>query len=301
MIKTNPKISLKIANPVLKAKVTQYFGVPKTDYLARAYRSFGLICSDDKSDLYRKPFHNGIDFGTSSGQKCYCVYPAVVTKAVYGSKSAGNFVELTTDVINEKGLVYKLKFRYLHLKSISVKKNQRLTMGEVVGRCDNTGFSTGPHLHFDVMLYKETVAGNFARVNNGYLGFMNPQELFTDVNWNKLPVDKRYGRKRNYILEYTLRFAATPLGAKITPFLSKRIKDGQYIHKVLKKRGRTVPLMTNRESNAIIYGNWGPEIFNEAMFASYAWCRKEEVEQALKDQMPIGTPFHMGGENDDNK
>ena len=299
MYKTNPQVGVKIANPVAKAKTSQYFGKPKTDYLARAYRSFGLICQDDKSELYKKPFHNGIDFGTVYKQKCYCVYPSVVTGVHRNSVSAGNFVELTTDTIVENGMTYKLKFRYLHLHSFLVKKGQRLNMGAVIGYCDSTGFSTGNHLHFDVALYKETVAKNFMRVNNGWSGFINPQELFTDINWNKLPVDKQYGRKRNFAIEYTFRFAAAPAGVKLNRMLKGYLKGAQYVHRTLLKRGRSVPLLTNRESNALIYGGWDLEtVLNPAGFSSWGWYKKAEITEAIKNGTPLGTPLKMGGDNE---
>ena len=296
MYKIKPELQIKIARPVLKAKVNQEFGNPLNGYLARAYRSFGLICRDEDSPLYKKPFHNGVDFGTPLGQKCYAVYPCVVVGVYYGSVSAGNFVVCETDEIKEGGLVYKLRFRYLHLKAPRVKKGQRLNLGEVVGLCGSTGFSSGPHLHFDVSLLVKTIAGNFMREDNGWQGFINPASLFVDGNWKNMPVDARYDKKRNYILEYTLRFATTPIGALITPFLEKRIEDAKYIHRYLKRRGRTVPLMTNRESNAVIYGSWDLEtVLNDAMFPVWGWYSKSEYETALKNGIELKTPLRIGG------
>jgi murein DD-endopeptidase MepM/ murein hydrolase activator NlpD len=46
---------------------------------------------------------------------------------------------------------------YCHLKkdSVTVKPGQRVTTGEVIARSGNTGFSSGPHLHFCVFKTKD--------------------------------------------------------------------------------------------------------------------------------------------------
>jgi len=41
--------------------------------------------------------------------------------------------------------------RYFHLKSVCVRVGQTCAVGDELGRSGNTGYSTGPHLHFDVV------------------------------------------------------------------------------------------------------------------------------------------------------
>ena len=39
---------------------------------------------------------------------------------------------------------------YGHLNSISVQQGQQVKQGQVIGRVGTTGYSTGPHCHFEV-------------------------------------------------------------------------------------------------------------------------------------------------------
>jgi murein DD-endopeptidase MepM/ murein hydrolase activator NlpD len=40
---------------------------------------------------------------------------------------------------------------YCHLSAVSVKVGQRVSKGDLVGISGNTGFSTAPHLHFQIL------------------------------------------------------------------------------------------------------------------------------------------------------
>jgi len=87
--------------------------------------------------------HNGIDVNASIGQALYAMGPGTVTFAAVNG-SYGNHVEITLD----DGTV----ITYSHMNAIGVSVGQRVSGGDVLGEAGNTGFSTGPHLHFEVKI-----------------------------------------------------------------------------------------------------------------------------------------------------
>ncbi len=91
----------------------------------------------------KRQFHSGIDISTRRGTPIKAPADGVVTFAgVEGGM--GRML-----VINHgHGLVT----RYAHLHKFKVKVGQKVKRGQVIGLVGNTGRSTGPHLHYEVML-----------------------------------------------------------------------------------------------------------------------------------------------------
>ena len=85
--------------------------------------------------------HNGVDFGCVRGQP---IWAAKAGKVIFaGLKSGyGNVV-----LIEHDGPVITL---YAHQQELLVSAGHQIEKGEVLGRCGSTGWSTGPHLHFEV-------------------------------------------------------------------------------------------------------------------------------------------------------
>ncbi len=86
--------------------------------------------------------HEGIDFVAPVGTPVLATADGVVLRAEYAG-AYGNMVE----VAHADGFVT----RYAHLKTIQVKPQDVLQRHDVVGTLGNTGRSTGPHLHYEVI------------------------------------------------------------------------------------------------------------------------------------------------------
>ncbi|WP_237702859.1 M23 family metallopeptidase [Candidatus Protofrankia datiscae] len=87
--------------------------------------------------------HPGIDLGAPMGTQVVAAYGGTVIYAGWES-GYGNFVQVrhANNVVT----------CYAHLSRISVRVGQQVATGQQVGLEGSTGFSTGPHLHFEVRL-----------------------------------------------------------------------------------------------------------------------------------------------------
>ncbi len=89
-------------------------------------------------------FHEGVDFATGKvGPEIYCTGDGVVEKIKY------NFFGYGNEVVIDHGFGYKT--RYGHMQKITVNKGDVLKRGQMIGTVGNTGASTGPHLHYEVI------------------------------------------------------------------------------------------------------------------------------------------------------
>ena len=94
--------------------------------------------------IYRTPrFHAGMDFNARVGTDIYATGNGLVEFAGW-RQGYGNTV-----VINH-GFGYKTL--YAHMHNIKIREGQKVSRGEVIGTVGNTGKSTGPHLHYEVLV-----------------------------------------------------------------------------------------------------------------------------------------------------
>ncbi|MEM9336318.1 MAG: peptidoglycan DD-metalloendopeptidase family protein [Patescibacteria group bacterium] len=120
--------------PLKNIIITQYFG--GTEFARRNPGIYG-----------GRAYHPGVDFGAPRGTQLFAPLSGVVratgnTDAVPGCYSWGKW----TLIDHANGL----STLYAHQDLISVTPGQTVSTGEIIGYIGNTGFSTGPHLHFSV-------------------------------------------------------------------------------------------------------------------------------------------------------
>ena len=87
-----------------------------------------------------KRAHKGIDYAAPTGTPIRTVGDGVVEFAGT-QRGYGNVIEIKHRA--------DMTTVFAHLSRIDVKKGQRVTQGDKIGAVGSTGFSTGPHLHFE--------------------------------------------------------------------------------------------------------------------------------------------------------
>jgi hypothetical protein len=90
-------------------------------------------------------YNGGIDYGIPNGTSVRAAQNGTVTVARSDSDGYGTHVRIETI----DGAVKYLTI-YGHLQSFSVNAGQVVQAGQEIGLSDNTGNSTGPHLHFEL-------------------------------------------------------------------------------------------------------------------------------------------------------
>lgn len=138
--KTSKKNMKDSTNDKLKKSSVLFFIKPVRDGITSSY--FGDI-------IDRNVYHKGHDWAVPVGTKVYGAEAGIVELA-YFSESYGYNV-----LIKHKG---NMETRYAHMSSLCVKEGDTVKKGELIGFSGNTGDSTGPHLHFEVI--KEGVKVN---------------------------------------------------------------------------------------------------------------------------------------------
>jgi murein DD-endopeptidase MepM/ murein hydrolase activator NlpD len=133
--------------PLDNVRITQYFG--NTAFAA--------------AGAYNGKGHNGIDFGAPIGTPLKASLSGTVlatgnTDLVRGCYSFGKWVMLK----HANGL----NTMYAHLSQINVSDGQSVSTGQLIGYSGDTGYATGPHLHFGVYLSSATQIVRLGQATN---------------------------------------------------------------------------------------------------------------------------------------
>ena len=97
---------------------------------------------------YGRDWHPGIDIAVDYGTPVYASAAGYVEQSGwYGGY--GKYVRLSHD--------FGYETAYGHMSRLAVEAGSFVKKGEVIGYVGSTGYSTGPHLHFEVMKYGEQV------------------------------------------------------------------------------------------------------------------------------------------------
>ena len=137
----------ELSNEVVKEPVTEVttVGTAKNTASTKA----GLICPLKKGCFTISAYygdgrsHKGVDLAAKKGTPIYAAGDGTVTYAGYDGDYGYSVI-----ISHANGI----STRYAHANSLCVSKGQTVSQGDVIAYVGSTGYSTGNHLHFEVMV-----------------------------------------------------------------------------------------------------------------------------------------------------
>jgi len=87
--------------------------------------------------------HRAIDYAAAAGTPIRSVGDGTVTFAGWSTVGYGNLTSIRHNSV--------FSTNYAHQSKIIVSYGQKVTQGQIIGYVGSTGFSTGPHLHFEMV------------------------------------------------------------------------------------------------------------------------------------------------------
>jgi murein DD-endopeptidase MepM/ murein hydrolase activator NlpD len=114
-----------------------------------------------------RKMHSGIDFAASIGTPIYATADGKVVTVDVKFSGYGKLVEV------DHGFGYRT--RYAHMHEFAVRPGQNVKRGDLIGYVGNTGLSTAPHLHYEVLIngsqvdpvhyfYNDLSAGEYEKI-----------------------------------------------------------------------------------------------------------------------------------------
>ena len=138
---------------------------------ARLSSSFGM--RKHPIDGFNK-MHRGTDFAAPSGTQIMASGSGVVTRARWCG-GGGNCIKIKHNSIYET--------IYAHMKSFArgIKVGSRVKQGQIIGYVGSTGNSTGPHLHYEVIINGKKVNSQKLKLPSGKILKGNERKVFEVV------------------------------------------------------------------------------------------------------------------------
>ena len=114
--------------------------------LTRIASGFGMRIDP----IYRTPrMHSGLDFTAPVGTPIFSTGKGKVVAVEFNGGGYGNHV------IIDHG--YGYQSHYAHMSRFNCKVGQEVNRGDMIGFVGNTGKSTGPHLHYEIIYNGEKI------------------------------------------------------------------------------------------------------------------------------------------------
>lgn len=150
--------------------------------------------------------HKGVDIPVPTGTQVFAAHSGKV------SRISDNITQGIGVVIYDP--IQNIESVYWHLKSHNVQISDKIEVGQLIALSDNTGYSEGPHLHFQI---------NLTDVHGKSLNAVDPMPYFV---WDTMTVEEV---TKQYVLAFYREPTSEELnfwsGKSLLDFLNTAIKD----------------------------------------------------------------------------
>lgn len=190
-------MKLVLYKPVSPLVVNQNFGEDNACIdLATHTKTIGrggLTCPMGYESLYKWAGYNGhnaLDLEATRWQPIYAAQEGFVEELVSEERRglglgvvSENQYDFTAGPFNTAGQ-WNAKTRYWHLAAFNVRLGDKIKAGQLIGWADNTGFSSGDHLHFELKPVFRNENGQWWNVfqTNGYQGAIDPTPYLSQLS-----------------------------------------------------------------------------------------------------------------------
>jgi len=211
------KLYLKRHFPLYKNALSQLFGENAISW----YKEHGMLG------------HNGIDIPCPPGTPIMVAHDGKIMQTTIVDNGGGLGVKVVTnDVFKYKDRLAHFWTVYWHFERVDVKLGQQVKAGDVLGLGDNTGISTGSHLHFGLLpCYEQNNYYYKIESGNGYFGYIDPLPYI-----NQIMKISREQLEKIYMLGFKRPLQASDepyIGHELDFVLDELVKSKE--HKVYKK------------------------------------------------------------------
>jgi hypothetical protein len=173
-------MKLLLHRPLVTNKVTQRFYDNKACITNRGkiVSKVGNVCPVGSTPFYPSigmKAHGGMDFKAWHGEQIFHCGNYDGWMKIEKDMQGGIGVDVVSNepVELKDGRKVYIKTRYWHLKAPVGHDKKQVKLGDIIGLADNTGSSSGDHLHFGLKVCDKN--GNPLEKTNGYNGGMDPE------------------------------------------------------------------------------------------------------------------------------
>ena len=139
-----------LPNNVMTLDLSQFGGKPSADsHMPSIWPTTGVVSSPYGLRWGGSDFHPGMDIANDMGTPIVATADGTVDYAGWNSGGYGNMV----DIDHGNGIMT----RYGHASQVVVSTGQTVKRGQVIAYMGSTGFSTGPHCHYEVHINGQRV------------------------------------------------------------------------------------------------------------------------------------------------